>query len=60
MIWKQNGAYYCKEGDIVSVSVKNTNQTIAQQLKNFFYTVTGNDAYTIAAEHAGVVTSNGD
>jgi len=55
----ENGAYYCKEGDIISVSVKNTNQTIGQQLKNFFYTVTGNDAYTIAAEHAGIVTANG-
>ena len=55
-----NAAYYCKEGDIVSVSVKKTNQTISQQLKNFFYTVTGNDAYTIAAEHAGVVTANGN
>ena len=52
-------AYICKEGDIVSVSVKNTNQTISQQLKNFFYTVTGNDAYTIAAQHAGIVTANG-
>lgn len=54
-----NGVYYCKEGDIVSASVKNTNQTISQQLKNFFYSVTGNDAYTIAAQHAGVVTANG-
>lgn len=54
-----NKAYYCKEGDIVSVSAKNTNQTISQQLKNFFYTVTGNDAYTVAAEHAGIVTANG-
>lgn len=53
------GVYYCKEGDIVSASVKNTNQTMSQQLKNFFYTVTGNDAYTIAAEHAGIVTANG-
>lgn len=53
------GTYYCKEGDIVAVSLKNTNQTISQQLKNFFYTVTGNDSYTIAAEHAGVVTVNG-
>ncbi len=52
-------AYYCKEGDIVSVSAKNTNQTVSQQLKNFFYTVTGNDAYTVAAEHAGIVTANG-
>ena len=56
---ESNGAYYCKEGDIISASVKNTNQTISQQLKNFFYTVTGNDAYTIAAEHAGIVLANG-
>ena len=55
----RNKAYYCKEGDIVSVSAKNTNQTISQQLKNFFYTVTGNDAYTVADEHAGIVTANG-
>ena len=56
---ESNGAYYCKEGDIVSVSVKNTNQTISQQLKNFFYTVTGNNTYTIAAEHAVIITANG-
>lgn len=55
----KNAEYLFKEGDIVSASVKNTNQTISQQLKNFFYTVTGNDSYTIAAEHAGVVTANG-
>ena len=56
---KNKGIYYCKEGDIISARVKNTNQTISQQLKNFFYTVTGNDAYTIAANHAGIVTANG-
>lgn len=56
---EDSGVYYLKEGDIVSAKVMNTNQTIAQQLKNFFYTVTGNDSYTIAAEHAGVVTVNG-
>ena len=48
-----------KEGDIFSTSVKNTNATLSQQLKNFFYTVTGNDTYTIAAEHGGIVTANG-
>lgn len=48
-----------KEGDIFSTSVKNTNNTIGQQLKNFFYSVTGNDSYSIAAEHAGIVTANG-
>ena len=48
-----------KEGDIFSTSVKNTNTTMSQQLKNFLYSVTGNDTYTIAAEHAGIVTANG-
>lgn len=54
-----NETYKLKEGDIVSVSVKNTNQTLAQQLKNFFYTVVGNDTYTIAASHGGIVTATG-
>lgn len=48
-----------KEGDIFSASVKNTNTTLSQQLKGFFYSVTGNDTYTVAAEHAGIVTANG-
>lgn len=48
-----------KEGDIVSVSVKNTNTTIAQILKNFFYSISGNDTYQIEAQHAGVVMTNG-
>ena len=33
--------------------------TLAQQLKNFFYKVSGNDTATIAAEDAGIVTVNG-
>lgn len=53
------GTLTLKEGDIFSVNVKNTNSTLSQQLKNFFYTVSGNDTYTIAAEHAGIVTANG-
>ena len=59
---KANGAtgtITLKEGDIFSTSVKNTNTTMSQQLKNFFYSVTGNDTYIIAAEHAGIVTANG-
>lgn len=48
-----------KEGDIFSVSVKNTNTTLSQQLKSFLYSVTGNDTYVIGAEHGGIVTANG-
>ena len=54
-----SGVYKLKEGDIVSVDVKNTNQTLSQQLKNFFYKVVGNDTYTIAASHGGIVTATG-
>lgn len=52
--------YGLKEGDRISVKVKNTSQTLAQQLKNFFYTVIGNDTYTIAAENAGIVSTTGN
>ena len=52
------GAYKLNEGDIVSVTVKNTNKTISQILKNFFYQVTGNDTYNIAAQHSGIVNVN--
>jgi len=48
-----------KEGDNFAVTVKNTNTTIAQTLRNFFYRVTGNDSANIAARHSAVVTVNG-
>lgn len=48
-----------KEGDMVSVTVRNTNQTISQTLKNFFYQLSGNDTYQITAQNAGIVTVNG-
>lgn len=54
-----SGRYTLKEGDIVSVSVQNTNLTIAQQLQSFFYTVTGSDVYVLGGQHGGVVTANG-
>ncbi len=54
-----NNTKYLKEGDIVSVSVKNTNTTISQLLRNFFYRVTGNDSATLGAASGGIVTVNG-
>ena len=55
-----NGKITLKEGDRVSVTAKNTNQTISQLLKNFFYQLAGNDTYQIAAQHGGIVTVNGN
>ncbi|MFR8104357.1 MAG: hypothetical protein ACLU8F_04670 [Clostridia bacterium] len=48
-----------KEGDIFTVNVKNTNTTISQLLRNFFYKVSGNDTYQVSAQHTGIVTVNG-
>lgn len=56
---ENEGKIRLKEGDRIAVTVKNTNQTIAQTLKNFFYRLSGNDSYQIYAEHAGIVTVNG-
>ena len=53
------GVYNMKEGDIFSVSVKNTNKTMSQTVRSVFYSIAGNDTYSIAAQHAGVVTATG-
>lgn len=53
-----NGEYNLKEGDIISITVKNTNKTMSQILRNFFYQVTGNNTYNIVAQHSGIVNVN--
>lgn len=53
------GRITLKEGDLVTVTAKNTNQTISQMLRNFFYMISGNDSYQIAGQHTGVVAVNG-
>lgn len=56
---QKNGVYVMKEGDMFSASVKNTNKTLSQTIRGVFYSISGNDAYTIFAQHSGVVTANG-
>lgn len=46
----KSAPYKLKEGDIVSVSIKNTNPTMSEQLSG------SNLSSTITAEHAGMVT----
>lgn len=53
------GTIYLKQGDFFAVGVVNNNQTLAEVLKNFFYQLTGNSAYTITAKHSGVVMADG-
>lgn len=54
----KDGKMQLKEGDRISVTARNTNTTISQTLKNFLYKLTGNSTYQIAAQHAGIVTTN--
>lgn len=58
-VLERNNEYLLKEGDIFTVNVKNTNQTMSQQLKNLFYKVIGKDTYIIAATGTGLVTTTG-
>lgn len=53
------GRITLKEGDIVTVTVKNTNQTISQLLRNFFYSIVGNESSEIVGQHTGIVSVNG-
>ncbi len=53
------GRIVLKEGDIITVTARNTNQTISQILRNFFYMISGNDSYQIEGQHTGVVSVNG-
>lgn len=53
------GVYLMKEGDIFSVSVKNTNKTMSQTIRGVFYSIAGGDVYSISAQHSGVVTATG-
>lgn len=55
----EKGVIAFKEGDRFSASVKNTNVTISQQLKNALLRVTGTDTYQISAKSAGVIAVNG-
>lgn len=52
--------YTLKEGDMISVNVKNRNRTISQMLRGFFYSMGSGDNYQIAASHSGVVLANGN
>lgn len=55
----KSGRIKLKEGDMFYVTIQNTNKTIAESLRNFFYQLTGNDSYQIAAKQGGVITVNG-
>ena len=57
--YTDGNGYPMKKGDTIIASVKNTNTTIAQELRKFFYQVTGQGTYTIGASSAALVVNNG-
>lgn len=52
--------YVLNKGDNVIVTAKNTNQTMAQTLRTFFYKVTGQGTYQVAASSSSMVVNNGN
>lgn len=55
----ENGTYKLKKGDNVIVTAKNTNQTLAENLRSFAYKITGQDTSEIAASSASMVVNDG-
>lgn len=55
----EQGVFKLKDGDYVSVFVKNTNTTISQMIKSVLYSVTGDQSYVISAQASGAVVSTG-
>lgn len=51
--------YYLKEGDIVTITAKNSSLTLSQSLRNFYYKVKGEDMHIIVGSHSGTVAVNG-
>lgn len=52
---EKNGVKKLKTGDMVLVTVKNKNLTLAQQMKQFMYKIVGNDNASVVATKAGMV-----
>lgn len=58
-VLNSKGKYILKEGDIISVTAKNTNTTISEMLRSFFYSMSGNSSYQIAGQDSAMITANG-
>ncbi|MCL2355195.1 MAG: hypothetical protein FWC68_04945 [Oscillospiraceae bacterium] len=54
-----DGAYLLKQGDTVIVTIGNTNRTIAQLLRDFFYSASRADDHQVGASFSGTVVNNG-
>ena len=53
------GQIILKEGDISSVTTKNSSKTLSQTLKSIYYTIRGEDLHIIASTSTGTIAVNG-
>ncbi len=57
----EKGDLVLKEGDLVEITVKNTNVTIADSFKNWLYKVTGSETFSsVMASASKMVAANGN
>lgn len=56
---ESNGVYYMYKGDYIKATVKNTNVTFGTQMKNFLYSLVGNDTIAIEVSESSLVTTTG-
>ena len=57
--YNDTGALILKEGDSISVTVKNSSATLSQSLRNIYYKATGEDIHIILATASGTIAING-
>lgn len=55
----REGKIILKQGDAISITVKNSSKTLSQSLKNFYYKTKGADVQIITATSSGTVAING-
>ena len=54
-----NQVYLLKKGGFIICTVKNTNTTIAAQIKNIVFSIVGKDNYTIAGSASALIVNSG-
>ena len=54
-----SGIIVLKEGDVISITAKNSSKTLSQTLKSIYYTIKGDDLHIIVATSSGTIAING-
>lgn len=55
----KTGQLILKEGDVISVTAKNSSKTLSQTLKSIYYNIKGEDLHIIAGASTGTIAVNG-